>query len=203
MMHELIIDHQVLFNLLCRRFKNRGLLDLLLQIIRSGNDVPGRGLPIGALCSQHFANYYLNSVDRSVLENSPASAVVRYMDDLVLWGQTKADVLQSLAVVSDVVTSQLKLELRESPIVNRVTQGISFCGFRVFPGIVRASLRRRRRYILARQRWEYAFNSGTINALELQRGYDSALGILAQVDSANWRRKQLLLQPPSEDCLES
>jgi hypothetical protein len=58
------IDHGVLKTLLARRFKNKMLLRVFSQIIVGHAVQPGKGLPIGALTSQHFANFYLSGLDR-------------------------------------------------------------------------------------------------------------------------------------------
>ena len=47
----------------------------------------GRGLPIGSLTSQHFANFYLGWFDRFVKEGLRVRGYVRYMDDCVLVGE--------------------------------------------------------------------------------------------------------------------
>ena len=64
------VDHRVLEELLVRRFKDRRLLDLLRLIVRHGppGSPNGRGLPIGNLTSQHFANLYLGRLDHFVKE---------------------------------------------------------------------------------------------------------------------------------------
>ena len=54
------------------------------------------GLPIGALTSQHLANCYLGAFDRFVKETLRVRGYVRYMDDLVLWGDSPAS-LRSIA----------------------------------------------------------------------------------------------------------
>jgi hypothetical protein len=73
----------MLKTLLARRFKGRAFA-LLGRIIDAYAASPGCGLPIGALTSQHFANFYLDGADRRLA--SPAvRACVRYMDDIVWW----------------------------------------------------------------------------------------------------------------------
>jgi retron-type reverse transcriptase len=63
------IDHAVLSAQLRRLFKHPGTLRLLAQVLASHDpDGQGRGLPIGALTSQHFANLYLAPLDRFLLE---------------------------------------------------------------------------------------------------------------------------------------
>ncbi|MBI9104605.1 MAG: RNA-directed DNA polymerase [Spirochaetales bacterium] len=79
------IDHIILKNLLCRKFKDEKLLELLYRIIDSYETAPGKGLPIGNLTSQHMANFYLGRADHYIKEELGTRRYVRYMDDFVLW----------------------------------------------------------------------------------------------------------------------
>jgi len=74
------IDHAILGELLARRFKDQPLLALMARIINAHHAAPGKGLPIGALTSQQFANYYLSGLDRLLLEACRVRGFVRYMD---------------------------------------------------------------------------------------------------------------------------
>lgn len=62
------IGHAVLRGLLHRKFKDAGVMDLFDRILASYQTAPGRGLPIGNLTSQHFANFYLAPLDRFIKE---------------------------------------------------------------------------------------------------------------------------------------
>ncbi len=63
------IDHGILMDLLVRRFKDPGLLALIRRILAAHQDAPGKGLPIGALTSQQFANFYLaGEIDARTLQ---------------------------------------------------------------------------------------------------------------------------------------
>ena len=88
------IDHHTLLRMLDRRFKDRRLKHLMARIIDAHHTEVGRGLPIGSLTSQTFANFYLNPFDRLLLEQTEATGIVRYMDDVVWWGDSKAAVLR-------------------------------------------------------------------------------------------------------------
>lgn len=57
------IDHHVLQTLLSRRFKDHTVPRLLSAIIDTYETTPGRGVPIGNLTSQYFANHYLGFLD--------------------------------------------------------------------------------------------------------------------------------------------
>jgi len=77
---------------------------------------------------------------------------------------------------------------------------VSLVGFRVLPGALRLSLRRKRRFAAARAAWESAFARGAVDGLGLQRGYASALAITAHADAIGWRAAELGRRPaPSEE----
>jgi hypothetical protein len=189
------IDHAVLLDLLARKFKNRELLPLVARVVGAHEDAPGRGLPIGALTSQHFANAYLASADRHLLETCQVGGFVRYMDDLVWWGRDRIEVRDALASVSRHIEGSLRLEVKRPVLVRRSSEGLNFCGFRVRANRLLLSGRRRRRYALHRRRWEEAWLAGRIDDTELQAGYAAALGITAHADAAGWRRAELARRP--------
>jgi RNA-directed DNA polymerase len=196
------IDHGVLMTMLRRRFKDRPLLALMARIIEAHHDGPNNGLPIGALTSQHFANAYLSPLDRLLLEGCRVRGMVRYMDDIIWWTDSKQAARAVLDTISTFVRERLLLEIKQPVLIGRSSGGVSFCGFRVLPGALLLSRRRRRRYIECRRRWERAFAAGEIGAETLQAGYASALAITAHADAAGWRRAQLR-RAPLEACVET
>ena len=85
------IRHDLLLELLARRFKGAGFLALVARIVEGcATNGVGRGLPIGALTSQHFANAFLDAADRLILAHPGTGSHVRYMDDM-FWGCGGAD----------------------------------------------------------------------------------------------------------------
>lgn len=189
------IDHARLKALLRRQFKHPALLALIDRIIDSHQHTPGRGLPIGALTSQHFANVYLAGLDRLLLETCRVCGMVRYMDDIVWWGDSKDEVQGALARADDFLREQLGLRIKANVQINRSARGLSYCGYRILPGGLRLSRRKRRRYAERREYWESAFFAGDIDTHKLQAGYASVLAISAHADAAGWRREQLRRAP--------
>ncbi len=196
------IDHAVLVAMLHRKFKDRPLLDLMARIIDAHHDRPGKGLPIGALTSQHFANYYLSGLDRLLLEDCRVGGMVRYMDDVAWWADSREAVRQTLKIAGAFVRQDLLLDVKQPVQIGRSAGGLSFCGFRILPAALLLSRRRKRRYAQCRRKWEHAFQAGEIDAATLQAGYSSALAITAHADAAGWRREQLRRAPLEAD-LES
>jgi RNA-directed DNA polymerase len=156
--------------LLRKRFKATGLLDLLDRVIDAHRSAPGRGLPIGALTSQHFANFYLNGLDRFLLEEERAEGFVRYMDDLVWWCGSREEAKRSRRSAERFASEALRLKVHPGGAIQRSDRGLSFLGFRIFPGQVRLSIRRRKRYARARRFWEREYLAGRIDARDLQAG---------------------------------
>lgn len=189
------IDHQVLLARLERRFKDRGLLALFARIIGAHHTEPGKGLPIGALTSQHFANYYLAGLDRLLLESCRLRGLARYMDDLVWWGDDKAAVRDALDQACAYAQDRLQLTVKTPVQVGRSGAGLMFCGYRILPGQLLLSRRRKRRYAERRRAWENAWAAGLIDDRTLQAGYAAALAITAHADAAAWRREQLRRRP--------
>ena len=196
------IDHERLLVLLERRFKNRGLLALIARIIDAHHTDPGKGLPIGALTSQHFANYYLSGLDRLLFEGCRVRALVRYMDDLVWWGDDQAAVRDALDEARRYAQEKLRLAIKTPVQVGRSSAGLLFCGYRILPGRLLLSRRRKRRYAECRRDWENAYSADLIDARTLQAGYATALAITAHTDAAAWRREQLRRCPLAQTLCE-
>lgn len=190
------IDHAVLLQMLDRRFRCRGILGLLRQIIVSHEDSPGCGLPIGALTSQHLANFYLGALDRFLSEQIKVRAVVRYMDDFVFWSESRKEARRSVAAVREFAETSLRLSLREPGEINRSNHGVTLCGYRIYAGTIRLAASRRRRFRRTQQKWEQLWLAGRLTPEQLQSGYSAALAITLHADSLEWRRR-LAANPPA------
>jgi hypothetical protein len=101
---------------------------LLSEIIGSYHTLPGKGLPIGNLTSQYFANLYLAGLDHYILEQLHPSGFVRYMDDFILWSDSKEKLQAMLNRINIFTTENLKLILKP-PIIGKTEQGLPFLGF--------------------------------------------------------------------------
>jgi retron-type reverse transcriptase len=78
------IDHGVLSQLIRHKISDTRFLALLGKIIDSFETTQGRGLPLGNVTSQIFANIYLNELDQFVKHLLKARHYIRYCDDFVI-----------------------------------------------------------------------------------------------------------------------
>jgi RNA-directed DNA polymerase len=191
------IDHALLFSLLQRRFKGKELLEAVEKIIHSYHTASGKGLPIGSLTSQHFANYYLDGFDRYLLEHLRVNGHVRYMDDIIWWCTCRHEAKETLSRALRYLEEDRLLSLSKPPQINRSDRGVSFCGFRILPGALKLGRRRCLRYTLRRIDWENEYTAGRINERKLQAAYASVRAITANADSREWRRENLRRFPSS------
>jgi len=182
------IDHSILSRLLRQRFRGRGFLDLLERILSSGaGSTRGRGLPIGSLTSQHFANLYLDGGDRYLLAHHGVRAHVRYMDDIVWWCPTRLDAVQSLADFGAFLRTERGLTLKERVHVGLSRAGLFYCGSRVRQGVILPSSRRMTRYRGQRRRIEAVAQSSTASEWAIQACSDQLVGSLNGTTSRRFR----------------
>ncbi|MEP7342188.1 MAG: RNA-directed DNA polymerase [Acidobacteriota bacterium] len=169
------IDHRILKTALRRKLKCPSTLWLIDTIIDASNEqepvnhyfadddlfTPGerrRGLPIGNLTSQFFANIYLSGFDHFVKEQLSGAQYVRYVDDFALFSDDR-DLLCAARLEVEKALDGLRLKIH--PVKSQLFEtrkGPGFVGFRILPDRtrVRADNLRRGRRRLRRHQTEFA-----------------------------------------------
>jgi retron-type reverse transcriptase len=188
------IPHDRLLARLARRFKDRRLLELLAGIVGAFRGSRGRGLPIGSLTSQHFANCYLGGLDRLIKEELRIKGYVRYMDDLALWSDARSCLRSALATVEAYVRGELGLELKPSPYLNRTAHGMDFLGCRLYRQHLVLSRRSRRRFRRKLIRLERLFAAGFLDAAQLQQRATALVAFARSAGVSSWRFRTRVLQ---------
>lgn len=158
------IDHQILKNFIHRKIKCPDTLWLIELLIDYSNPqeesieyFPNdnlltplerrKGLPIGNLTSQFFANVYLNSFDHFVKEELKAKKYLRYVDDFAIFSDNYDYLVNAKLEIQDYLNT---LRLKIHPIKSQVFKtehGCNFVGFRIFLNKIRVrndNLRRAR-----------------------------------------------------------
>lgn len=146
------IDHAILMETLEKMLPDDSVMWLIKKILASGKDVLSeeyemvyfpddnlfsinrlRGLPIGNLTSQWWANCYLNPFDQFVKRELGCRGYVRYVDDFLLFSDKKSELLDWREKVLKRL-ERFRLTLHEgSAYPKPVTEGIPFLGFQIFP----------------------------------------------------------------------
>lgn len=188
------VPHDGLLARLCCLFKDRRLLALFERLVRAFRGSSGRGLPIGSLMSQHFANFYLGWLDRTIKERLRVRGYVRYMDDMAVWGDSAADLRHAQIHCEQFLGDELGLQAKPRPYINRTALGMDFLGCRIFSR--HTTLNRRSRVRCARnlRALESRFLCGKIDELELQQRGTAAMAFARAAGVASWRVRTRILR---------
>ncbi len=140
------VDHNILINLIKKKIEDKNAIWLIEKIIKSFFTSLNRGLPLGNITSQLFANIYLNELDQSLKHKLKAQYYIRYCDDFVILSGDKEHLKELIVKISDFLKKKLKLSLHLDKIsIRRHHRGIDFLGYVNFPyyRILRTKTQRR------------------------------------------------------------
>ena len=128
------VDHLVLLIILRRKIKDDRTIWLIKQILNNHKTkVEGKGMPLGNLTSQFFANVYLNELDQFVKHKLKVKYYIRYVDDFVILYNRYETLQNYKEIINNYLRENLKLKLHpnKSKIIS-LRNGINFLGYRVF-----------------------------------------------------------------------
>lgn len=188
------VNHGALKRILRKKIACSGTLWLLDEIIDSladPGDLNPRGIPIGNLTSQLFANVYLNELDYYVKQDLNARYYVRYMDDFIILGGDKKQLWAVLEEVKDFLDYHLALQLNGKTSIFPIQQGIDFLGYRIWPThrlLRKSSIKRMKRKLKAFKR---KYQEGKIGLDRINATIQSWLGHCEHANSHSLRKAVL------------
>jgi len=178
--------------------KDRRLLSIFEKIIDSYEAQRERGLPIGNLTSQYFANHYLSGLDHFIKRQLRIEGYVRYMDDLVLWHDDKQALKNARDAVREFVQDKLLCDLKP-PLLNCSQRGLPFLGYLIRPQYMALAQRSKRRFIKKMQALDDRYHSGEWSEAECQRHALPLISFTRHADARKFRENVLLLLHSSDD----
>lgn len=127
------VDYNILFNLIKEKIRDEKVLFLIKEIIESDFiNNSNKGIPIGNLTSQLFANIYLNKLDDFVKNTLRAKVYFRYMDDFLLLG-SKEEMKIAANEICCFLSHNLYLTINpKKNDVFPIVKGIDFLGYIIF-----------------------------------------------------------------------
>ncbi len=188
------VDHQVLLGIICKRIRDKDALWLLEEIIGSFSSdrstlFERKGLPIGNLTSQLFANVYLNVFDQFVKNDLKVKNFLRYTDDFVIIADNKPYLENLVAPISGFLHTRLRLSLHPNKVsIRTFHQGIDFLGYVVLPHyrLLRTKTKQRIWRKLRQRVSEY--RNGTISRKTLEQSLQSYLGVLSHAETQQFSK---------------
>ncbi len=178
------VDHATLLELIERRVSCKGTLHIVRYILESFHTTPGKGLPLGNVTSQLFANVYLHELDRFVKHKLRARYYVRYCDDFLILGHDPVELRELQKCIAEFLHEKLKLELHPHKVSLRTWRmGIDWVGYVVRPQctVLRTTTRRRMmRQVSGRNKASYLGMLGHCNGYKLRQEVLASLDAIAQ-----------------------
>jgi retron-type reverse transcriptase len=128
------VDHQILMNLLKKRINDPRTIELLQEVIDSLCSSPGKGIPLGNLTSQLFANVYMHEFDWFVKNQLREKHYLRYCDDFIILSTHRQHLLDLVPILTEFLRDRLALTVHPNKIqVRSWRQGVDFLGYVVKP----------------------------------------------------------------------
>jgi len=184
------IDHGILKQQLSGLFKDQALLAVFDMIINSYHVGETKGVPIGNLTSQYFANHYLSAADHFAKENLKIPAYIRYMDDMLFFGNNKSELLLKTKLFVGFVEQTLQLGFK--PIVYAsTTEGVVFLGYKIYPHHVKLNLRSKTRFKTKMIEYDNNLQLGKWNPYQYQQHVMPLLAFAQYADTLQLRIKTM------------
>lgn len=180
------VDHKELIRLLRNKLGNDRVMKLLEHIIVGFEVLKGKGIPLGNVTSQLFANVYLNELDQFAKHALKARYYIRYCDDFVIISHDWQWLDELIPALQRFLQEHLSLALHPAKIsIRKWSQGIDFLGYVSLPHhtVVRP-LTRKRMMKKIHQRI-MSFEEGCITKSTLESTIQSYLGMLGHCNSYN------------------
>ena len=184
------INHGVLLELLARKFKDAKLMNLFHIILASYSTCEGRGLPIGNLTSQYFANFFLAHADHYLKEEVGQRSYVRYMDDMVLWGNHKEQLIAVREQFQRFISEKLLLELKPD-CLNNTCNGLPFLGFVLFAHTIRLNKQSKNRFFRKQNLYNQAYEANKWSEKEYARHVESLFSFVKHAETTMLRTNHI------------
>lgn len=128
------VDQRLLLECIAERVADARAFELIQKVVhsfeKSSKWVPGKGLPLGNVTSQLFANIYLNKLDQFMKEELGTQFYIRYCDDFVMLESHKKHFPEMILRIEQFLAERLQLQLHPKKVtVRKYSRGIDFLGY--------------------------------------------------------------------------
>ena len=186
------VEHEILLGLLGERIADKQLMKLLEQIVDSFSHTSGKGMPLGNLTSQLFANVYMDPLDKFIKHRLKAKYYLRYADDFSILSSNPHELLGYLVEISSFLEVRLKLHVHPNKVILRkLSQGVDFVGYVALPHYNLPRLKTVKRI----------FRKVSLGSDKLERAIPSYIGYLGHVSSFGVTRR-LFDSLRQESCVD-
>mgnify|MGYP001578486936 CR=1 FL=1 len=131
------IGHNILIGLIRQKVADEKIMVIIEEIVKSFKKEKDRGLPLGNVTSQFFANVYLNELDCFIRKDLKIIKYVRYNDDFVIVDGNKKFLEMAREAIRQFLTQKLKLDVPgNKAVIRKFDWGIEFLGRIILPNAI-------------------------------------------------------------------
>lgn len=186
------VDHEILMELLKQKIADPDILWLLANVIDSFHSESGerKGIPLGNLTSQVFANIYMNELDQFIKHTLRVKYYLRYADDFVTLANNKASLEKLIDSIAKFLKNSLNLEFHPNKIIFRKLEwGIDLLGYIVLPHYILPRTKTKKRIFGKLKIKMVELEEGVITEESFNQTLASCFGFLKHADSYKLTQK--------------
>jgi len=178
------IDHFILRSLIEKKVSCHETMQLIDLLFRSFEKEKGKGLPLGNVTSQLFANIYLNELDQFVKHTLKIKYYFRYCDDFIIVSEDSESLSGLIERIREFLYENLRLELHPNKVeVRSVKKGIDFLGYVMLPHMIVLRTHTKKRVLKNISLISKKLKSGIISPTKFQGILISYLGMVSHCRS--------------------
>jgi RNA-directed DNA polymerase len=183
------VDHDILLGILSRRIRDEDAMWLLREVVESfvasrPNLFERRGLPIGNLTSQIFANIYMNEFDQFMKHGLRVRYYVRYTDDFVIVSSERTYLEDLLPKMRSFLSAEMHLDLHPQKVfLRKHGEGVDFLGYIILLHHIVLRTKTEHRMFRRLKERVAAYRSDAISEATLYRSLRSYLGVLSHANA--------------------
>ncbi len=197
------VDQNILTDILKKRIKDEETISLLDELVgsysspcrerereRESRSATRKGIPIGNLTSQLFANIYMNEFDQFIKHGLGVKNYARYTDDFVVLSEDRSYLENLLSSIKSFLGDKLLLELHPKKVeILRYSRGVDFLGYVALPYHIAVRTKTKRRMMRKLKERIRMYKQGEISETALFASLDSYLGVLSHADAHNLKQE--------------
>jgi len=198
------IDQEVLLELIEEKVSDKNALWLIREIVRSfgkkdsikssldsrfrGNDK--RGLPLGNVTGQLFANIYLNELDQFAKHGLKEKYYLRYCDDFLILSESKEYLEKLIFPIGNFLKKKIGLNLHPNKIIiQKFRQGVDFLGYVVLPYHTSLRTKTKRRILRKIKEKKFLLREDLVSEDLFNQSLQSYFGMLNHCEGYAIRKK--------------
>jgi len=187
------VNHSILIEILKRKIKDDNVIRLINIILKNFHNKE-KGMPLGNMTSQFFANVYLNELDQFIKHQLKVKYYLRYVDDFIILHSSKEQLIEWKTQINEFLKTNLKLELHQNKSkVFSMYKGVNLLGYRIF---YYYRLLRKRNIIKFNKKLKNLKEKYTQKLIEYHKFYESIQGWFGYAIWANTYklRKKIIIE---------